>query len=100
MDDHFDKEGPLAAITRVDEEIKRACKTTADLLDVLIVLEVINEEEQEEADSEEEYESVIDKLKGRIKDDPNFFIKFCTAIQEKASLRDLAEKLLGKSIHN
>lgn len=97
MDDHFDKEGPLAAIDRLKEEITQACNVEdSNFLSTLTRLGVITEEEQEDAFSDEEYETVIDKLKGKIKDNPNFFTEFCTAIQRKPDLQDLAEKIIGE----
>ena len=99
MDDHFDKEGPLAAIDRLKQEITQACNAkNSNFLSTLTRLEVITEEEQEDAFSEEEYDSVLDKLKEKIKTDPNFFAKFCTAIQEKPDLRAIAAKMIGEKI--
>ena len=99
MNDHFDKEGPLAAIDHLKEEITDACNAQdSNFLSVLTGLKVITEQEKEDAYCDEEYDGVLEKLKAKIKDDPSFFAKFCTTIQEKPDLKDLAARIVGEYV--
>ena len=99
MDDRFERQAALAAISSHKDEILRFCQEDVDLLDALEELTVITQEEKDKANESDKYGLVIPKLEEKINLDPSFFIKFCHHISQnnqKKDLLNLAKSLVGE----
>ena len=98
MDDRLEREAALHSLSIHNEELLQSCKDNADMLDAFEELEIITEEEKDDVnDSDnEDYGSVIDKLRAKIEADPNFFVRFCQHTKKVEDLESLAESLLGE----
>ena len=96
MDDRFERQAALSAITRHSEEILRCCEETVEVLDALEELNVLSLEEKDYANEENDYSEVVPRLKKNIEIDPGFFNKFCRCITQKKELSDLAKGLVGE----
>ena len=98
MDDRLEKQAALAAISGHKGEILRCCDDAVDLLDALEELEVMSQEEKDNANEHEDYELVVPRLTQKIEIDPSFFNRFCHHIHvtQNKELSSLAEGLVGE----
>ena len=98
MDDRLEREAALQSLSIHSEELVRSCKENVDMLEAFEELEIITEDEKDDANDSEDYSSVMDKLRAKVKDDPSFFESFCQQIKKVDELENLADRLLGESI--
>ena len=96
MDDRFERQAALAAISSHKDEILSSCQEDVDLLDALEELTVITQNEKDKANESDEYGLVIPRLEEKIDLDPGFFNKFCHHISQKKELLNLAKSLVGE----
>lgn len=96
MDDRLEREAALCSLSIHSEELLRSCKENVDMLDTLEELEIITENEKDDANDSEDYSSVVDKLVTKIEGDPGFFENFCLHIKKVEELESLADSLLGE----
>ena len=68
------------------------------MLEALEKLEIISEEEMEDANDREDYGTVLEKLRSKIDKDPNFIVEFCRRLQslDDDDLIGLGKNVLGK----
>ena len=71
------------------------------MLEVLEKLEIISEEEMEDANDRGDYGAVLEKLRSKIDKDPNFIVEFCRHLQslDDDDLAGLAKNILGEFTH-
>ena len=96
MDDRLEREAALYALSVLNEEVLTSCQEDVEMLDALEELGIITGEEKDDANENEEYGGVIEKLRGKIDADPCFFVEFCRHIQPLEELQSLAKRLLGE----
>lgn len=96
MDDRLEREAALQSLSIHSEELVRSCKENVDMLEAFEELEIITEDEKDDANDSEDYSSVMDKLRAKIEGDPSFFESFCQHIKKVDELESLADKLLGE----
>lgn len=96
MDDRLEREAALQSLSVHSEELLRSCKENVDMLDALEELEIITEDEKDDANDSEDYSSVMDKLRVKIEGDPSFYDSFCLHIKKVEELESLADSLLGE----
>lgn len=96
MDDRKERQAALDTLSSFESNIISSCKESFDMLEAFEKLEIITEEEKDDANDEQDYSSVIDKLRTKVESDPNFFVKFCCYIQSSEELSMLAKELLGR----
>ena len=96
MDDRLEREAALQSLSIHSEELLRSCIENADMLDAFEELEIITEDEKDDANDSEDYSSVMDKLRAKVEGDPNFFERFCLHIRKVEELESIADSLLGE----
>ena len=96
MDDRLEREAALQSLSIHSEELIRSCKENVDMLEAFEELEIITEDEKDDANDSEDYSSVMDKLRAKVEGDPSFFESFCQHIKKVDELENLADKLLGE----
>lgn len=96
MDDRLEKEAALQSLSIHSEELVLSCKENVDMLDAFEELDIITEDEKDNANDSEDYSSVMDKLRAKVEGDPSFFGSFCQHIKKVEDLGSLAESLLGE----
>lgn len=96
MDDRLEKEAALCSLSRLSNEILKACQDVDEMLDALEDLKVINKEEKNDANKKDDYTGVIEKFRQKIDSDPSFFTDFCCHITGVQELSDIAVRLVGK----
>ena len=97
MDDRLEREAALQSLSIHSEELLRSCKENVDMLDAFEDLEIITEDEKDDANDNGDYSSVMDKLRAKVEGDPSFFERFCLQIKKLDELESLADNLLGGS---
>ena len=100
MDDRLEREAALRSLSVHGEELLRSCEMNVDMLDSFEEMEIITEDEKDDANDSGDYGRVIDKLRTKIDADPSFFESFCRHIKKVDELKSLADKLLGKFTHS
>ena len=98
MDDRFERQAALEAISSHKDEILDCCEEGIELLDALEALKLITQTEKDKANEDGDYGLVICRLTEKINEDPGFFNKFCHYITQKEELSDLATILGGESL--
>lgn len=96
MDDRQERLAALNTLSSFEKEITSSCNESFDMLEAFENLEIITEEEKDDANDEQDYSGVMDKLRTKVDSDPNFFVEFCRHIQRSDELSELAGKLLGR----
>ena len=96
MDDRLEREAALSALSSFYEEILRLCEEGVEILDAFQELNIISQDEKDDANENEEYDDALEKLKERVYKDPNFIVVFCSHIKKVKELTDLAKRLSGK----
>ena len=99
MDDRFEKEAALHSLSIHSEELVSSCRENVDVLDAFEDLEIITEDEKDDANESEDYSIVMDKLRAKVEGDPSFFESFCQHIKKVDELESLADSLLGEFTH-
>lgn len=100
MDDRQERKGALNSLSFHMSKILDLCKNNADMLEALEELEIISEEEMEDANDREDYGTVLEKLRSKIDKDPNFIVEFCRRLQslDDDELAGLGKNILGEFI--
>ena len=96
MDDRLEREAALSTLSSLDEEIHRLCVESVEMLDAFQELNIISQDEKDDANENEDYGDVLKKLREKVVADPSFIVMFCSHIKQVEELSDLAKRLSGK----
>ena len=94
----MEREAALHSLSIHEEELLELCKDTVEVLDAFQELEIITQEEKDDANDSEDYSTVLAKLSERMNDNPSSFVNFCYRLRDlgESNVTSTADSLLGE----